>query len=97
MDENNVCIADPIAQYCFSLLTDYENAKKIFKVKGLSYKSEEQINKILYNSYADLRVLQFINNFESHFPIHLNTEVLFVSNDNALNKFYTEFKKSIKK
>lgn len=95
MDAYKVSIGDPIAQYCFSLLTNHQNAKKIFKVKGLSSKSEEAIQRTLYNAYADLRVLQFINNFKSHIPN--NVEVCFVSNDIALNQFYRELEGTVNK
>lgn len=95
MDKHKVSIGDPIAQYCFSLLTNYQNAKKIFKVKGLSNKSEEEINERIYNSYSDLRVLLFTLEAKSHMP--KNVEVCFVSNDAALNQFNSEFKNSVNK
>lgn len=95
MDLYNVCVGNPIAQYCFSLLTNYQNARKIFKVKGLKNKSDEDIQKIIYNSYADLRVFLFMQEFKSHLPG--DVELCFVSNDKALNQFNEEFKGSVQK
>lgn len=61
----------------------------------MSGKSEDFIQRALYNAYADLRVLQFINNFKSHIPN--DVEVCFVSNDIALNQFYRDLESSVKK
>lgn len=99
MDNEGVSVGDPVAQYCFSLLTNYTIAKDIFKVKGLQNCSREKISKKIYNAYADLRVIQFLNEFRSHIAAKgINgIEVRFISNDTALNKFNSELEKSVKK
>lgn len=96
MDRHEVCISDPIAQYCFSLLTNYENAKNIFKVKDLKHElKDSDLQKKIYNVYADLRLLMFIQEIKSHIPEGI--ELCIVSHDTALNQFNSDLENSIKK
>jgi len=99
MDTEGVSIGDPVAQYCFSLLTNYRNAKEIFKVQGLQNCSEQKILKKIYNVYSDLKVIQFLNGFRSHLAAAgvSGIEVCFISNDGALNQFNSELEKSVQK
>lgn len=95
MDIEGVSIGDPVAQYCFSLLTNYKNAREIFKVQGLQNCSKDKILRKIYNAYSDLKVIQFLNGIRSH--IANGIEVCFISNDTALNQFNSELEKSVKK
>ncbi|KYQ83491.1 hypothetical protein AWW72_14200 [Acinetobacter sp. NRRL B-65365] len=91
MDKQDVSIGDPIAQYCFSLLTDYLNARSIFKVSGLENQTAEVISKRLYNSYADLRIVLFLHNFKARVSNKKrNFDVCFVTFDGALQIFYDQ-------
>jgi hypothetical protein len=89
--DKKLSIGEPICQYCLALLTKNDNAKKLFKVKGISKKNPDEISKLIHNVYADLRVISVVSFIQSRL-LGTNIEVVFETYDNALKQYLSEFK-----